>query len=181
MKANKRSRAVAAAGCSAVLALAGCASSGGGFASQQGSTSFASSAGSRASTTNLAGQYRGAFLVGGKVVGKAYFNLTQTGTAIGGTLRLVLSKSIYREPVALKLAAKNDTVTGNAVDATSTTPCTYALTGSYNPKTFVFTGKSTPATCKGKVATFKTVERCFYDTGSGTDVIRPNATGLLEC
>jgi hypothetical protein len=57
-----------------------------------------------ASIANLAGRYSGTFSIKGKPVGDIDFNLTQSGTAIGGVLKLVVSKT-YKEPVALTLEA----------------------------------------------------------------------------
>jgi hypothetical protein len=169
--------------CAAMLASAGCASPGGSAsaASPQGFASLPSIVRTSASIANVAGQYKGKFLLKKTIIGDAYFNLTQSGTAIGGSLKLVLSKSTLNEPVAIAFDATNDSFTGSATDPTGKTPCTYALSGSYNPKTFVLRGTSSPLTCTGKVANFTTTESCYYNTSSGTNALRPDARGIIEC
>ena len=179
MMTSKSLRAVTASLCAA--ALAGCASSGAGSgAPSQGLAPLPSLAEPAASVSNVAGQYQGKFRIKNSVIGTVSFNLTQSGTAVGGTLKLVLSKSTLSEPVAMTLSAANNTLTGTAVDAASKTPCTYALKGSYNPKTFVLRGTSSPLTCTGKVANFTTTEQCFYNTGS-SNAIRRDVNGIIEC
>jgi hypothetical protein len=164
------------------LASTGCASPNGSgtAASPQGFAALPSIERSAVLTTNVAGKYQGKFLVKGKVIGDADFTLTQSGTAAGGFLKLVLSKRTTIEPVAMTLDTKNNSFTGSATDP-SGTACTYALSGSYNPKTFVLRGTSSPATCTGKLATFKTTETCYYDTGSSTNALRPNVRGIIKC
>jgi hypothetical protein len=183
MNARSPHKAIVAYCCALVLALisAGCASPNGNgtAASAQGFAALPSIQGNAAVTTNVAGKYAGKFLVKGKVVGVADFTLTQSGTAAGGFLKLVLSKRTTIEPVAMTLNT-NNSFTGSATDP-SGTPCTYALSGSYNPKTFVLRGTSSPATCSGKVATFITTESCYYDTGSSTNTLRPNIRGIIKC
>ena len=153
--------------------LAGCAS-------PQAQAPLPSFEASAASATNVAGQYQGNFLLKNTVIGKAFFDLTQSGTSVGGKLKLVLSGGTIHEPVAMTLDTADNTLTGTAVDASGNPVCTYALSASYNPKTFVLRGTSSPLTCKGKVATFRTTERCFYNTGS-SNATRRNATGIIEC
>ena len=166
-------------GCAALLVFAGCASPIGG-ANSQSAVSLPTIDGSAASATNLAGQYSGKFFLANKPIGDAYFDLTQSGTAVGGTLKLVLSRTI-REPVAMTLDTADNSFTGIATDPTGKTHCSYTLSGSYNPKTFVLRGTSSPLTCSGKVATFRTTESCFYNTGSATSVRRSDARGIIEC
>jgi hypothetical protein len=177
MNTYKGGRAVLAL--CAAGALAACASPGTSPASSQGLSSLPALA-AAAATTNVAGRYQGTFKIKFTVAGKASFDLTQSGNAIGGTLKLVLSSQTLREPVAMTLA-KGNTFTGTAVDLLGKTKCTYGLSGSYNPKTFVLRGTSSPITCKGKTATFDTTESCFYNTGSDANDVRPNAKGILEC
>jgi hypothetical protein len=181
MKARKRYGAAIGLFCSATLLFAGCASPRG-AGSAYVPSSPALLARNAASIADVAGRYRGKFLIGGKSTGEAYFNVTQRGTAVGGWLKLVLPKSTIQEPVAMTLDASNNTLVGNATDPSGATPCTYALRGSYNSKTFVFKGTSTPLTCSGKAATFRTVERCFYETnGTANDRRHPDARGIIEC
>ncbi len=179
MKTEKRYRALMAYCCAAVLAFAGCASPVGG-ANSQVSASLPSLRSDTASATSLAGRYHGKFLLKKKPIGEAYFDLTQSGTAVGGTLKLVLSKTI-REPVAMTLDTANNSFTGIATDPTGKMHCSYTLRGSYNPTTFVLRGTSSPLTCAGKVATFRTTESCFYNTRSSANVRRPDARGIIEC
>jgi hypothetical protein len=180
MNTEKRYSAVMVYCCAAMLVLAGCASPGEGQSAAQGFAPVPSIGSAAASITNVAGRYHGKFLLKKKPIGDAYFDLTQSGTAIGGTLRLVLSKTL-REPVAMTLDAANNSFTGNATDPTGKTHCTYALSGSYNPKTFVLSGTSSPLTCPGKVANFTTTESCFYNTSSSPSARRPDARGIIEC
>ena len=182
MNVRKRQGPVVASCCAAALLFAGCASPGGGSAaSSQGVASLPSIGRAAASATNLAGQYQGTFRLKTKVVGKAYFTLTQSGTTVGGTLKLVLSKKTLHEPVAVTFDAASNGFSGNVVDPTGKTPCTYAIAGSYNPKTFVLRGTSSPLTCAGKVANFTTTESCYYNTGTGAGAIRRDARGIIEC
>lgn len=169
--------------CAALLVSAGCASPGGGrnAASPQGLTSLPSIGSTAASIADVAGRYQGKFLLKTKPVGNAYFNLTQSGTAVGGSLKLVFSKRTVHEPVAMTLDPANNSFTGNATDPTGKTPCTYALSGSYDPKTYVLRGTSSPLTCPGKIANFTTTESCYYKTGSSTSALRPSARGIIEC
>jgi hypothetical protein len=183
MKTGKRYHAVMVYCCAAVLAFAGCASpsGGSGVGSLQGLAPLPSIASDAASVANVAGKYRGKFLLKRKTIGDAYFDLTQSGTAIGGTLRLVLSTTV-REPVALTLDAANNSFTGSATDPSDKSPCTYTLSGSYNPKTAVLRGTSSPLTCAGKVANFTATQSCYYNTSpSATARRRPDARGVIEC
>ena len=179
MNSGKRHNAVTVFCCAIALALAGCAT-GGSNGVGSGLTSLPSIASDAASIANLAGRYHGTFSIKGKRAGDIDFNLTQNGTAIGGVLKLVVSKT-YREPVAFTLDAANNSFVGNAVDSAGKTTCVYALSGSYNPKTFVLSGTSAPVTCSGKTAKFRTVESCYYNTGSSPTDRRPDARGILEC
>jgi hypothetical protein len=182
MKSTRRSGALMACCCAALLASAGCASTGNqGASSSQAFAPLPPAGVPATSVANVAGRYHGKFLLKTKPVGDAYFNLTQSGTAIGGTLKLVLSKRTLYEPVAMTLDVANDSFTGSATDPTGKTPCTYALRGSYNPKTFILRGTSSPATCSGKVANFAAAESCFYVTGSGIIARRSEARGIIEC
>ncbi len=180
MNTGIRLRALLAFCCAA--ALAGCASvgAGGSAPSPQGMSGLPPLA-NAAAATNVAGRYSGKFRLKTTVVGNVSFNLTQSGSAVGGSLKLVLAKRTIGEPVAMTLDATANTLTGTAVDASGKQPCTYALRATYNPKTFIFRGTSSPLTCTGKVANFTTTERCFYNTGSSADAIRPNAHGIIEC
>jgi hypothetical protein len=178
MKSGKRYNTVTVFSCAIALTLTGCAS--GASSGGSGPTSLPAIARDAPSIANLAGKYSGKFLVKSKPVGNASFNLTQNGTSIGGILKLALSSRTVLEPVALTLDPANNTFTGSATDPKGTTKCTYELDGSYNPKTFVLRGTSSPLTCAGKVATFRTTESCFYNSGSAND-IRPEARGIIEC
>jgi hypothetical protein len=179
MRRGKRQRAIVVYCCTALLVFAGCASPVGG-ANSQGAASLPSIGSNAVSATNLAGRYSGKFLLKNKPIGDAYFDLTQSGTAVGGTLKLVLSKTT-REPVAMTVDTANNSFTGIATDPTGKTHCSYTLSGSYNPKTFVLRGTSSPLTCTGKVATFRTTESCFYNTSSSANIHRPDARGIIEC
>jgi hypothetical protein len=130
---NLRTRLFAFVACWCAAVLAGCAVPGGRGAASQSFAQLPSLV-RPATAANVAGQYEGEVLLKKTVVGKAYFDLTQSGTAVGGTFKLVLSKRTLHEPVAMTLNATNDTLTGNAVDASDKTPCTYALSASYDPK-----------------------------------------------
>ena len=179
MKIATNLRALTISCGAALLVSAGCASPAG-SGSAQGLSSLPATVSSAATITNVAGRYQGQFLLKKKVIGDAAFDLTQSGTAIGGTLKLVLTKTA-REPVAMTFDATNNTFSGVATDPTGKTPCSYALAGSYNPKTFELSGTSSPLTCPGKVANFKTTESCFYNTSPSTNARRPAAHGILEC
>jgi hypothetical protein len=168
--------------CAAALAFTGCASpnvAGGGEPSQ-GSSTLPAIARDASSIANVAGKYQGKFFLKKKAIGDISFDLSQSGTTVGGTLKLVLSKTT-REPVALTLDAASNTLTGTAVDPSGKTACAYTISASYNPKTFVLSGTSSPLTCPGKVANFKTTESCFYNTTPSMDARRPAARGILEC
>lgn len=178
MKTALRLRALTISGCASLLVFAGCTSPAG-SESAQGPSSLPATI--RAATvTNVAGRYQGKFLLERKAIGDAYFDLTQSGTAIGGTLKLVLTKTT-REPLAMTLDATNDTFSGIATDPSGKTPCSYTVAGSYNPKTFVLRGTSSPLTCPGKVANFTTTESCYYNTNPSTNARRTDARGILEC
>jgi hypothetical protein len=168
--------------CAAALAFAGCASpniAGSGEPSQ-GLSSLPAIARDASQTTNVAGKYQGKFFLKKKAIGDISFDLSQSGTAVGGTLKLVLSKTI-REPVALTLDASNNMLTGTAVDPSGKTACAYTIKASYNQKTFVLRGTSSPLTCPGKVANFTTTESCYYNTTPATNSRRVDARGILEC
>jgi hypothetical protein len=181
MKTGKRLGILTVYCCAALLVLAGCASPAGDKGvDPQGSASLPSVVTDTAAIANLAGQYSGKFLIKNKPIGDAYFDLTQHGTAVGGTLKLVISRTT-REPVALLLDTANNSFTGIATDPSGKAHCSYTLSGSYNPKTFVLRGTSSPLTCTGKVATFRTTESCFYNTNSSANVRRPDARGIIEC
>jgi hypothetical protein len=168
--------------CAALLILVGCQSGGGASAlSPLGLTAASAPDSTGAASANLAGQYRGKFSVKTAVIGNVTFDLTQSGSSIGGTLKLVVPKQRFTEPVAMALKAANDTFSGNAIDAASKTPCTYALNGSFNPKTLVLKGTSTPLTCAGQRANFTATERCYYNTGSKTNAVRRNDDAMPEC
>lgn len=182
MNTNNRRGAVIACGCAILLVLSGCASAGGTTAlTPHGLESLPSAGHSAAAIANVAGRYHGKFSISGKRVGDASFDLTQSATAVGGSLTLVLAKQTLREPVAMTLDPANNSFTGSATDPTGTTPCTYALSGSYNPKTFILRGTSAPRTCAGKKAAFTTTERCFYNTGSGTNASRLPSRDIAKC
>lgn len=164
------------------VSLGACASTAaGGSPAPQGIAPLPAVAASASSGTNVAGRYKGKFLIKKSVVAEAHFNITQSGSAVGGILKLVLSDRTLHEPVALTLDAANNTLSGVATDAESNTECTYALKATYDPKTFVLSGTSSPLNCSGKVATFTTKERCFYNTAPASNAIRAHAHGILEC
>lgn len=124
-----------------------------------------------AKTINLSGQYSGTIhdSVHGK--GKASASLSQYTSALGGALGVTGSSAMADISWTVNGAA----VDGTSVIVTSSGYCSFAMSGTYNTKSFSLNGKYHAVHgCTGETGKYKLKHQCIYL--SGKEDVRPEGT-----
>lgn len=143
-----------------------------------------------AALANVAGQYRGTVADSAFGNGKALGDFSQTGSTVGGRLRLTYAGKKVLNSVAMTLA-RSGALSGDAVATIAQTACTFSVNANYDATSFALSGSYAATTgCSGESGTFAMKEVCYYQQSAGIRddvrsrhqaVVRPNAGGLHGC
>lgn len=138
---------------------------------------------------NVAGQYRGTVTDTAFGSGKALGDFSQTGTTVGGRLKLTYGSETILNSVAMKLAHANS-LSGSAVATIGKVACTFAISATYDSTTFDLTGNYSASNgCSGESGTFAMKERCYYsqsrllheETATRMTMVERPENGLHGC
>lgn len=155
-----------------------------------GTTSTTTPATPAPALANVAGQYRGTVADTAFGNGKALGDFSQTGSTVGGRLRLTYAGKKVLNSVAMTLA-RSGALSGDAVATIGQTACTFSVSANYDATSFALSGSYAATTgCSGESGTFAMKEVCYYQQSAGIrnavrsrhrPVLRPNAGGLHGC
>ncbi len=162
----------------AALALSACAGAGGGSAQGAAGSSALPALAAAVTATNVAGQYKGALTDGAFGKGAATVNLSQRGRSAGGWIKVKFASTTLDEAVAMTLDPAKNTLAGTAIANVANSACTFSMASTYDPKTFLLTGRYKAVHgCTGDAGTFTAKERCYYVNHA----MRPDVHGLQAC